>query len=165
MPHGSKLQQVVGLAAWLGSSFVAAAIGAAASVHARAFYGQLVQPGWAPPGWLFGPVWTVLYALMGTAAWLVWRAGGWGAHRPALVLFILQLTLNALWSWLFFGWHLGAAALVDIVALWLLIVATTVAFWRVRPLAGGLLLPYLGWVTFATALNVAVWRLNPALLG
>ena len=82
-----------------------------------------------------------------------------------LALFVIQLMLNALWSWLFFGWHRGALAFADIVVLWLLIVATVLGFWRVRALAGALLLPYLGWVSFASALNFAVWHLNPQILG
>jgi tryptophan-rich sensory protein len=102
---------------------------------------------------------------MGIAAWLVWREGGWRRQRGVLGLFVLQLAFNALWSWLFFGWHRGALAFADIVLLWLLIVATVIGFWRVRPLAGALLLPYLAWVGFATALNYAVWHLNPSTLG
>lgn len=158
-------QQILGLAGWLGVTFVGAAAGAVASVQARDFYGQLVRPGWSPPAWLFGPVWSVLYVLMGVAAWLVWRSGGWSAHARALGLFLAQLALNASWSWLFFAWHRGAWALIDIAVLWLLIVATTAAFWRARPPAGLLLLPYLLWVSFAAALNFAVWRLNPGMLG
>lgn len=165
MPSLSRQTQIVGLAAWLIGSFAAAGIGGAASVQAGAFYADLVRPGWAPPSWVFGPVWTVLYALMGIAAWLVWRVGGFRAARTALTLFIVQLVLNASWSWLFFGWHRGALAFADIGLLWALIVATLVAFWRIRPLAGALLVPYLLWVSFALALNYAVWQLNPTLLG
>jgi benzodiazapine receptor len=109
-------------------------------------------------------VWTLLYALMGIAAWLVWRVGGFEANRGALTLFLLQLLVNALWSWLFFGWHLGGLALADVLLLWGLILATLLAFWRVSRVAAGLLLPYLLWVSFATALNFSVWRLNPHLL-
>jgi len=158
-------RQISGLAGWLIVTFVAAAIGAAASVEASSFYRQLVQPQWAPPPSVFGPVWTTLYLLMGIAAWLVWRVDGWRAARGALTLYLLQLGLNALWSWLFFGWHRGALAFADIILLWLLIVATVITFWRVRPLAGALLVPYLLWVSFAAALNYVVWRLNPGILG
>ncbi len=161
----SGIKQVIGLVGWLLLSFAAAAIGALASVQAADFYRQLAQPSWAPPASVFGPVWSVLYVLMGVAAWLAWRDGGWHRQRGVLVLFVLQLAVNALWSWLFFGWHRGALAFADIVLLWLLIVATVIGFWRVRPLAGALLLPYLGWVSFATALNFAVWQLNPQILG
>ena len=158
-------KQFLGLAGWLLASFIAAFIGGAASIQAGPFYTQLARPAWAPPPSLFGPVWTVLYVLMGIAAWLAWRVGGFRAARSALTLFLVQLALNALWSWLFFAWHRGALAFADIVVLWVLIVATLVAFWRIRPLAGVLLVPYLLWVSFAAALNYTVWRLNPQLLG
>ncbi|MBL8265503.1 TspO/MBR family protein [Steroidobacter sp.] len=160
-----KQQQIFGLAGWLAVCFAAAAVGAVASVQAGSFYLSLVRPSWAPPASVFGPVWTVLYALMAVSAWLVWREGGFRHARTALTLFLVQLILNALWSWLFFAWHLGAAAFVDIVLLWGLIVATVIAFWRIRPLAGALLIPYLLWVSFATALNYSVWQLNPQALG
>ena len=165
MASPSRQKQVMGFAGWLVVCFVAAAIGGAASVQAGPFYTQLVRPEWAPPASLFGPVWTVLYALMAIAAWLVWRVNGFRAARVALTLFLVQLALNALWSWLFFGWHRGGLAFADIVVLWALIVATVIAFWRIRPWAGALLLPYLLWVSFASALNYSVWQLNPQLLG
>lgn len=158
-------KQLIGLVAWLAASFMAAAIGAAASVQAGAFYAQLVRPEWAPPGSVFGPVWTALYTLMGVAAWLVWRIGGFRAARSALVLFVAQLAVNALWSWLFFGWRLGGLAFAEILLLWVLIAATLAGFWRLRPLAGALLIPYLLWVSFAAALNYSLWQLNPQLLG
>lgn len=157
--------QALGLLGWVVLSFAASAIGAVASIQAKSFYGQLVQPSWAPPAAVFGPVWGVLYALMAIAAWLVWRRGGFRANRTALSLFVLQLALNALWSWLFFAWHLGAWAFADIVALWALVAATLACFWRVRRLAGALLVPYLLWVSFAAVLNYSVWRLNPQVLG
>ena len=160
---GSK--QVVGFLAWLAASFIAAAVGGAASIQAGSFYTQLIRPDWAPPSALFGPVWTILYVLMGIAAWLVWRVGGFRAARMALTVFLVQLALNALWSWLFFRWKLGALAFAEIVLLWLLIVATIVGFWRIRKAAGALLVPYLLWVGFATALSYSVWRLNPGALG
>lgn len=158
-------KQIIGLVGWLALAFATSAIGAVASITASSFYAELTQPSWAPPSSVFGPVWTLLYALMGVSAWLVWRNGGVRAHRAALVLFVAQLAVNALWSWLFFGWHLGAAAMADIVVLWILIASSIALFWRARPLAGLLMLPYLGWVSFAAALNYSVWQLNPALLG
>lgn len=161
----SRRGQAVGLAGWLVVVSSAAAAGVLASAQSASFYGQLVRPDWAPPAPLFGPVWTVLYALMGIAAWLAWRERGFGGARNALSLFLVQLVLNALWSWLFFAWRLGAWAFADIVVLWLLILATLIAFWRIKPLAGVLLVPYLAWVGFAAVLNHAVWRLNPTLLG
>lgn len=165
MASQSRQQQTLGLIGWLVTSFAASAVGALASIQAKSFYGQLAQPTWAPPPSLFGPVWSLLYAMMAIAAWLVWRCGGFRANRIALSLFLVQLVLNALWSWLFFAWHLGASAFADIVILWVLIVATLVSFWRVRPLAGALLIPYLLWVSFASALNYSVWQLNPQVLG
>ena len=164
-PQRRPLAQALGLAGWLAVSFIAAAIGSIASVQAGPFYTALVRPDWAPPPDVFGPVWTILYALMGIAAWLVWRVGGFRAARAALSLFLVQLAVNALWSWLFFAWHLGALAFVDILLLWVLVLATLVAFWRIRPLAGAMLVPYLLWISFAAALNLSVWQLNPQVLG
>ena len=161
----SRQRGILGLIGWFIVSFSASAVGAVASIQARSFYGQLVQPDWAPPGWLFGPVWTLLYAMMAVAAWLVWRSGGFRTNRIALSLFLVQLFFNAIWSWLFFAWSLGGWAFADILLLWVLIVATVIAFWRVRPLTGVLLIPYLLWVTFAAVLNYAVWQLNPQILG
>jgi len=160
-----KRKQFFGLLLWLAITFVAAGIGSIASINAGAFYMQLVRPEWAPPPDVFGPVWTALYALMGVAAWLVWRIGGYRAARTALALFLVQLVINALWSWLFFGLRLGAPAFVDILLLWVLVTATLITFWRARPLAGALLMPYLTWVSFASVLNYAIWQLNPGLLG
>jgi len=157
-------RQAVGLLGWAIVTFLAAALGARASISAADFYASLTLPAWAPPASVFGPVWTVLYALMALAAWLVWRQGGWRAAAPALALYLLQLALNVLWSWLFFGWKQGALAFADIALLLALIVATIVAFHRVRSAAAWLLLPYLAWVTFASALNYAVWQANPAVL-
>ncbi|ALM86119.1 TspO/MBR family protein [Bordetella sp. N] len=165
MASFSTRRQVIGLVGWLAPGFITAALGAIASVQAAAFYAQLVQPTWAPPAGVFGPAWTTLYILMSLAAWWVWRAGGWRLHGGVLRLYVIQLAVNALWSWLFFAWHLGAWAFVNICVLWLLIVATLIGFWRVRALAGLLLVPYLAWVSFATALCYRVWRDNPGLLG
>jgi benzodiazapine receptor len=160
----SMPRQFVGLLGWLLVTVGAAGVGALASIDAASFYAELQRPAWAPPARLFGPVWTVLYALMAVAVWFVWRQGGFAARRTELVLYLAQLVLNALWSVLFFRERLGAFAFVDVVALWVLIVVMLIAFWRVRPLAGALLLPYLAWVSFAAALNYAVWQLNPQAL-
>lgn len=157
-------QQVAGLLGWLTLAFATAAIGAVASVNAGSFYAELDRPPWAPPGWLFGPVWSALYTLMGIAAWLVWRQRGLGDGRSALLLFIAQLAANALWSWLFFAWRLGAMAFVEVVLLWCLILATVIAFKRISALAAGLLLPYLAWVSFASVLTFSIWQRNPGLL-
>jgi benzodiazapine receptor len=160
----SRGKQLLGLVGWLALCFGAAAIGAIASVNAREFYAGLSRPSWAPPGSVFGPVWSVLYTLMAIAAWMVWRRGGWMENGGALRLFLAQLAFNALWSWLFFAWHLGAVSFAEIVVLWALVAATTAALWRRQPIAGALLVPYLLWVTFASALCFATWRMNPSLL-
>lgn len=165
MATQSKQRQLLGLIGWLAVSFAASAVGAVASIQAKSFYSQLVQPAWAPPPWIFGPVWTILYALMAISVWLVWRSGGFRTNRTALSLFIVQLLLNALWSWLFFAWLRGALAFADTVLLLVIIVATIVLFWRVSLLAGALLIPYLLWVSFASVLNYSLWKLNPIMLG
>jgi len=164
MKKNSTRIQLIGLVAWLALTFMAAAAGAIASLDAPAFYGQLVKPAWAPPPSVFGPVWSVLYLLMGMAAWLVWRERPSQRVDGALGLYILQLAANALWSWLFFGWRQGAWAFADVLLLLALVAATAAAFWRIRRLAGLLLLPYLAWVSFASALTWAVWQRNPGLL-
>lgn len=161
----SVRNQILGLLAWLAVSFTAAALGAFASANAGTFYLQLSRPAWAPPAWLFAPVWSLLYLLMGIAAWLVWREGGFRRASVALSLFIFQLAMNALWTWLFFVWHWGMLALAEILILWILILSTVLSFSRIRLLAGILLLPYLVWVAFACALTYAVWQGNPRLLG
>jgi tryptophan-rich sensory protein len=164
--HGVR-GQAVGLAGWLLVSFAAAAVGGVASAGAGGFYGQVDRPGWAPPGWVFGPVWTVLYALQGVSAWLVWRArraAGRG-RRAALMAFVGQLAVNALWSWLFFAWRRGGLAFGEVVVLLAMVGVTAALFWRVRPLAGALLLPYLLWVGYATVLTYSIWQRNPQLLG
>jgi tryptophan-rich sensory protein len=162
----TRTQQLMGLAGWLALCFVTAGVGAVASANAKSFYSELVQPAWAPPGWLFGPVWTVLFVLMAIAAWLVWRVPAAPATRRwALGLFVVQLVANALWSWLFFAWQQGAWAFTEVIVLWVLIALTCAAFWRIRPLAGALLLPYLAWVGFAACLNWVLWQANPVILG
>lgn len=148
----------------LGVTALAAAVGAVASAGARDFYGVLAKPAWAPSPGVFGPVWTVLYLLMAVAAWLVWRRGGPTAVKVPIALYLFQLALNALWTWLFFYWRLGGWALLEIIVLWLVLLLTVIRFWRVRAAAGALLLPYWAWVTFATALTAATWQRNPGVL-
>ena len=121
------------------------------------WYAGLAKPSWTPPGWIFGPVWSVLYLSMAIAAWLVWRRAD--AVVP-MTAFGIQLIFNAAWSWLFFGLHSPGAAFIDVVMLWATIAATTVVFWRRSTLAGILFVPYLIWVSFAAVLNFAIWRLN-----
>ncbi|MDX9975347.1 MAG: TspO/MBR family protein [FCB group bacterium] len=151
------------LAGFLVLCFGAAAVGSmltAASV--REWYPELAKPSWNPPNSVFAPVWTALYLAMALSAWLVWRRrderrGVWFA----LGVFVVQLALNVAWSGLFFGLRSPGLGLIDIVFLWLAILATLVAFWRINTVAGVLLLPYLIWVSYAAALNLAIWRMNP----
>lgn len=152
------------LLGWLLLTFAFAAAGAIASASAATFYSQLERAAWAPSAWLFGPVWSVLYLLMAIAAWRV-SGSATPRRRPALALYLCQLAVNALWTWLFFAWHRGALAMACIVVLWLMIAATIALFGRCQRLAAALLLPYLAWVSFAGVLCFSVWQRNPALLG
>lgn len=124
------------------------------------WYASLEKPWFTPPNWVFGPAWTTLYCLMAIAGWLVWRERTTSKVGPALGLFVVQLVVNAAWSYLFFGAHRVGAALVDVALLDVCVLVTTILFWRIRPLAGLLLVPYLAWIGFATALNYGVWQLN-----
>jgi translocator protein len=148
----------LGLALWLALCFAAAWIGS--RFQPGEWYQNLTKPSLTPPSWVFGPVWTILYILMGVAAWLVWRRYGFAAAVLPLSLFVGQLALNALWSYVFFGLHKPGLACLNLAALWLALLATLTAFWQIEPPAGQLLLPYLLWVTFAGYLNLQLWRLN-----
>jgi benzodiazapine receptor len=144
---------------WLLASFAAGLIGS--RFMPGEWYATLTKPWWTPPSWVFGPVWTVLYGLMGLAAWLVWRPAGFrGTAKTVLILFAVQLILNALWSYLFFGLHRIDLAFLDIVVLWILILVVLVLFWKENWLPGALLIPYLVWVGFAACLNFVLWQLN-----
>lgn len=139
---------------------VVAVVGGLASASAGDQYGTLRQPPWAPPAWLFGPAWTVLYALMAVAAWLVWRSDSWHRTRLALTVYAVQLALNMAWTPLFFGLGWRGPAFIEILVLWCAVAATVALFWRINRWAATLLLPYWAWTTFAAALNFAVWQLN-----
>ncbi|MFN2443729.1 MAG: TspO/MBR family protein [Thermoanaerobaculia bacterium] len=147
-----------GLALWLLVTFAAAATGALFTD--ASWYGEIARPSWSPSPSVFGPVWTVLYAMMAIAAWIVWKEKGFSGAGRALGLYFAQLLLNAAWSPLFFGLHAIGLALIDIIVLWAMILATIVEFRKHRALAAWLLVPYLLWVTFAGALNAAILRLN-----
>lgn len=135
--------------------------GVATSSSVSTWYPALSKPIWTPPGWLFGPVWTLLYILMGIALWLVWRRGIVDREVGVAVTFFgIQLGLNLLWSFLFFGFRSIGLALVEIIVLWILIMLTMIKFYRLKSAAGWLMLPYLFWVTFAMALNASIWWLN-----
>jgi tryptophan-rich sensory protein len=124
-----------------------------------AWYAALMKPAWNPPSWIFGPAWTLLYTLMAVAAWLVWKRVGFS--RP-LAFYFVQLALNAAWTPIFFGAHQLGWALMEIILLWIMILLTLLSFRRVTPTAGWLFVPYLAWVSFASFLNLTLWRLNPA---
>jgi benzodiazapine receptor len=156
-----SVRAVVGLIVAIVTVFAAAAVGGAAtSSSVGTWYAALQKPSFNPPAWVFGPVWTVLYLMVAIAAWLIWLKHGIADAQLPLALFGLQLALNMAWSVLFFGLRNPGLALVDIALLWLAIVATLVAFWRLSPAAGALLLPYLAWVSFAAILNYSLWALN-----
>ena len=121
------------------------------------WYDGLTKPAWNPPSWVFGPVWTTLYVLMAVAAWMVWRVRGWSVP---LGLYGVQLVLNLAWPGIFFGLRMPGPAFFEIAVLWAVLLATLISFFRARPVAGVLLVPYLIWVTYASALNFALWRLN-----
>lgn len=149
---------LLGLAGWLVASLAAGWIGSQFMPGAR--YQGLAKPAWTPPSGVFAPVWTVLYVLMAVAAWLVWRRAGFKGAGVSLSLFLAQLVLNALWSYLFFGMHRADLAFLEIVVLWAVILCVVVLFWRQAPVAGALMLPYLAWVAFASCLNFALWQMN-----
>jgi len=151
-------RSLIALAGWVLLCFAAASLGGL--FMPGDWYATLKKPSWNPPGWVFGPVWTALYAMMAVAAWLVWKQGGFKTQRRALTMFLVQLALNALWTPLFFGLHWTGVAFVEIVLLWLAIAATMAGFRPVSRLAAWLLAPYLAWVGFAAALNFTLWWLN-----
>ena len=126
----------------------------------RDWYPTLAKPPITPPGWLFGPVWTALYLIMGYAAWRVWRKAGFGGAPAALTLFAIQLALNLAWSYLFFGRHWIGAAFAEIIVLLIAIGATALAFARTDRVAARLLVPYIAWVAFASVLTGWIWMLN-----
>jgi tryptophan-rich sensory protein len=153
---------------WLELAVCVAAVFAAAAAGSLGmrladptWYDDLTKPPWTPPDGLFGPVWSILYLLMAISVWLVWRARPLSGRAWPVAIFIAQLILNAVWTWLFFKLENPRAALADISLLWLAILATITAFSRIRPLAATLLLPYLLWVSFAWTLNLTIWRMNP----
>ena len=154
----SRGKMILGLCGWLLLCFAAASPGAV--FMPGEWFAALKKPAWNPPSWIFGPVWTALYAMMAAAAWLVWQRGGWKEQRKPLLIFLAQLALNAVWTALFFGLHRPGVAFAEIVLLWLAIVATLVAFRPVNRTAAWLLVPYLAWVSFAAVLNGTLWRLN-----
>ena len=151
----------IGLVFWFALCFAVAGIGGRwTSGEIAGWYRTLNRPAIAPPNWVFGPVWSLLYALMAIAAWRVWLAAPSSIRSWALGLFVAQLALNLAWSWIFYRRHALGAALAEVAVLWFAIGGTILAFSLVAPVAAWLMAPYLAWVTFATVLNAAFWRLN-----
>ena len=154
-------QQGLALAVSVGICLGAAGIGSMLTIPSLgSWYAALRKPRWTPPNWLFGPVWTALYLCMAVAAWLIWRPGGFSAAALPLALFVLQLALNVFWSGIFFRLRRPGVAFLEVVILWISILATTIAFRSVSATASWLMVPYLAWVTYASALNAAVWQMN-----
>ena len=162
MPGGlARQRDIAGLLVFLVICFgVSIAGGAVTASSVGTWYQTLQKPPFNPPDWLFAPVWTVLYVMMAVAGWRVWRTHGLRGARAAMALFGIQLALNLAWSFVFFGYRLIGAALIEIVVLLVAIVLTTILLWRRDRVAGVLFIPYAGWVAFATALNFALWQLN-----
>lgn len=158
------IAQLLPLLAWIFGTFLAS-LGAVVTADAAArFYLQLDRPRWAPPAWLFGPMWSLLYVLMAVAAYRVWRLDGFAGARLELAVYVGQLVLNAAWSWFFFVRRTGLGSTIEAAMLWAGVATTLVLFWQRDALAGVLFIPYLAWVTVATALTISVWRRNPTLL-
>lgn len=156
---GDALRLIICLVVTLGVGFAGSLFTAPA---VDTWYAALRKPAFTPPGWLFAPVWTALYVMMAAAAFLVWRVGAGSRWTvAALTAFAVQLGLNFLWSVIFFGWKQPGWAMVDIIALWIMIAVTMALFARLSALACWLLAPYIIWVTFASVLNFEIWRLNP----
>ena len=127
----------------------------------NSWYQTIEKPSWNPPNWIFGPVWTTLYILMGISLYLVWKSSAeWRIKKTAILLFSLQLLLNFFWSYIFFNQQQIGLAFVDIVLMWFSILATIILFSRINIAAGWLLVPYISWVSFAAILNFTIWRLN-----
>ena len=158
----SKTMKIIAIIIWIVISFLPGVVGQLATGPAiPAWYATLIRPPIAPPNWLFGPVWTLLYLSMGIAAGLVWNRGiGDKRVRFAITIFAIQLILNSLWSFLFFGWHWLHVAFIEIVILWLFILYTSIKFYALSKPAGLILIPYLLWVSFASVLNFSFWWLN-----
>ena len=153
-----EIASIIGLACFIAACFLAGLTGAL--FRPGDWYARLKKPSWRPPNRLFAPVWAALYLMIAVAGWLIWRQAGFAGAGLPLAVYALQLVLNAAWSPLFFGLRRPDLGFIDIVLVWVSIIATIVLFCPIHVVAALLLVPYLAWVSFATALNFAIWRLN-----
>ena len=153
-----RSKDLVGLAFWVVLTFSVAAL--ASQFEPDEWYTNIAKPTWTPPGWLFGPVWGILYLSMSVSTWLVWLQRHKTAVSRSLIFYFAQLAINGIWSWLFFGRQWIGLALIDLIVLVILVAITVVMFLRVRKTAGLMLLPYLLWISFSAALNFQIWRMN-----
>ncbi|UCC99693.1 MAG: tryptophan-rich sensory protein [Phycisphaerales bacterium] len=149
---------LLGLTFWVALTFGVAAFGS--QFEPGDWYAHIAKPAWTPPGWVFGPVWGLLYLLMGVSAWLVWRQRFRTSVSLPLGFYIVQLAVNGLWSWIFFGSQRIGLALIDLTVLVIVVAITAAMFWRVNRRAGYMLLPYLLWISFAAVLNFQIWQMN-----
>lgn len=158
----NRFQRITGLLFWISLCYLTAWIGAQVSpgIAPMDWYESIAKPAWNPPNWLFGPVWSVLYTMMGAAVWLVWKDYGLSGAKKAIAFFIIQLFLNGLWSQIFFGMQEIGWAFLEILFLLAAIIITTALFFKKSKIAGWLMVPYMLWVSFATVLNAAIWSLN-----
>lgn len=154
----SKIVDISGLIGWLLLSAVIAWFGS--QFAADNWYLELNKPGWTPPGWIFGPVWTILYILMAVAAWLIWRNDRKITGKLSLKIYLIKMVCNGLWSYLFFGLHQIGLAFLDIIVLLVLLIWVIILFYKEKKSAGIILIPYLIWVSFASVLNLSIWLLN-----
>jgi translocator protein len=154
--------KIFGLVLWVGLCYLVAWTGAQVSpgIASSVWYEALNKPDWNPPGWLFGPVWSALYTMMGVAAWFIWKEFGFKDAKPALIVFLIQLGLNGLWSQIFFNLQEPGWAFAEIIFLLAAIIITTYLFFQKNRIAGWLMTPYILWVGFATILNGTIWVMN-----
>ncbi len=157
----SERARLIGFVLFIVCCLGAGGLGAMATTpEIKGWYRTIEKPAWNPPDYVFGPVWTTLFVMMGVAAWFVWKQNGFQTAKAPLTLFAIQRALNVAWSWIFFNMHQPGWAFAEIIILWLAITATTVAFFKHSTIAGWLMVPYLAWVSFASVLNFTIWRLN-----
>jgi len=154
-------RDILGLLGFLGLSLFVSGLGAAITASSVGnWYQTIEKPAFNPPDWVFAPVWTSLFIMMAVSAWRIWRRAGFKNARSALALYGLQLGLNLGWSAVFFGFQQIRPALAEIIVLLVVLIATTIAFWRIDRISGILFVPYVLWVGFATLLNASLWLLN-----